>query len=100
MSKSQKRNETTPRKSKSNRGRKPGNVKTTWHTKLKEIPERNLKENPQNIYEEFINSYNGKYQKDLPMIDETNEPDDTKIKQALQRFKRNIESKVRKNVLR
>ena len=33
------------------------------------------------------------------MIDETNDPDDTKIKQTLQRFKRNIESKVRKDVL-
>ena len=66
---------------------------------LRGILERNLKEKPLNIYEEFISSYNGKYPKDLPMIDETNEPDDTKIKQALQRFKRNIESKIRKDVL-
>jgi len=67
LSESQKRIVATPGKPKSNRGRKPGNVKTTWHVKLREILERNLKERPRNIYEEFINSYNGKYPKDLPM---------------------------------
>ena len=66
---------------------------------MREFLKRNLKEKPQNIYEEYINSYNGKYPTNLPMIDETNEPDDTKIKQAHQRFKRNIETKVRKEVL-
>ena len=99
MSESQKRSAANPGKPKSNRGRKPGNVKTTWHVRLRDILERNLKEKPRNIYEEFITSYGGRYPKDLPMKDKTNEPDDTKIKQALQRFKRNIESKVRKEVL-
>ena len=99
MSESQKRSAANPGKLKSNRGRKPGNVKTTWHVRLRDILERNLKEKPRNIYEEFITSYGGRYPKDLPMKDKTNEPDDTKIKQALQRFKRNIESKVRKEVL-
>ena len=99
MSESQKQSAANPGKPKSNRGRKPGNVRTTWHVRLKAILERNLKEKPRNIYEEFIMSYGGLYPKDLPMKQNTNEPDDTKIKHALQRFKRNIVSKVRKEVL-
>ena len=64
MSESQKRSAANPGKPKSNRGRKPGNVRTTWHVRLKAILERNLKEKPRNIYEEFIMSYGGLYPKD------------------------------------
>ncbi len=85
-------------KLKSTRGRKPGNTKVTWHTKLKQILERKIKENPRNIYDELIQSYDGKFPSDLPMK-KNGDPHDTKIKQALQRFKKNIELKVKKNVL-
>ena len=85
-------------KQKSKRGTKAGSVKVTWHAKLKDILEQNLKEKTRVIYNEFINSYNGKFPHDLP-TKENGDPDDTKIKQALQRFKRSIESKVQKNVL-
>ena len=95
----QKRITTNKDKVKSNRGRKPGSVKSTWHKKLKEILEKDLKEKPRTIYEEFIKSYNGNYPSDLPMMKGTNEPDGAKIKSALQRFKRSIESKVRKELL-
>ena len=85
-------------KQKSKRGRKAGSVKVTWHAKLKDILEQNLKEKPRVIYNKFINSYDGKFLHDLP-TKENGDHDDTKIKQALQRFKRNIELKVQKNVL-
>ena len=85
-------------KVKSNRGRKPGNVKSTWHEKLKEVLGKNLKEKPRNIYDEFFKSYNGNYPSDLPMMKGTNEPDGAKIKSSLQRLKRSIESKVRKEL--
>ena len=48
--------------------------------------------------QQIINSYDGEFPHDLP-TKENGGPDDTKIKQALQRFKRNIESKVQRNVL-
>lgn len=99
MSEQQKRIATNKDKVKSNRGRKPGSAKSTWHEKLKEILEKNLKEKPRTIYDEFIKSYNGNYPSDLPMMKGTNEPDGAKIKSALQRFKRSIESKVRKELL-
>ena len=85
-------------KQKFKRGRKAGSVKVTWHAKQKDILEQNLKEKPRLIYNEFINSYDGNFPHDLP-TKENGDPDDTKIKQALQRFKRSIESKVQKNVL-
>ena len=99
MSKSQKQSAANPGKPKSNTGRKPGDVRTTQHVRLKGILERNLKVKPRNIYEEFIMSYGGLYPKDQPIKQNINEPDDTKIKQALQRSKGNIESKGRKEAL-
>ena len=45
MSEQQKRKVANKDKVKSNRGRKPGDVKSTWHEKLKEILGKNLKEN-------------------------------------------------------
>ena len=99
MSEAQKRIQTVdPGKPKSSRGRKPGNTKFTWHKKLRDILEQDLKDKPRHIYEKFINSYDGKYPSDLP-LNKDGDPDDTKIKQALQRFKRNIEAKVQKEVL-
>ena len=99
LSEQMKRNQSVdPRKPKSTRGRKPGNTKVTWHAKLKNILEQNYKEKPRVIYNIFINSYDGKFPHDLP-TKENGDPDDTKIKQALQRIRRNIESKVQKNVL-
>ena len=85
-------------KQKSKRGRKTGSVKVTWHAKLKDILKQNLKAKPRVIYNKFINSYDRKFPHDLPTKENGN-PDETKIKQALQRFKRSIESKVQKNVL-
>ena len=70
----------------------------SWYAKLNDILEQNLKEKSRVIYNEFINSYDGKFPHDLP-TKENGDPVDTKIKQALQRFKRSIESKVQKNVL-
>ena len=99
MSKAQKRIQSLdPGKQKSSRGRKPGNTKFTWHKKLRDILEQDLKDKPRHIYETFINIYDGKYPSDLP-LNKHGDPDDTKIKQALQRFKRNIEAKVQKEVL-
>ncbi len=78
MSETQKRIQTVdPEKPKSSRGRKPGNTKFTHK------------------YEKFIDSYDGKYPSDFP-LNKHGDPDDTKIKQALQRFKRNIKQKYRK----
>ena len=67
MSKSQKQSAINPGKPKSNRGRKPGNMSTTWYVRLKGILECNLKGKPRKIYEEFNMSYGGLYPKDLPM---------------------------------
>ena len=68
-----------------------GNVKSTWHEKLKKILGKNLKEKPRTIYDEFYKSYNGHYPSDLPMMKGTNEPHGAKIKSAFQRFKRSID---------
>ena len=81
---------------KSNRGRKPGNTEVIWHTKLKEILEQSLKKKPRYIDEEFIKSYCGKFPSDLP-TKKNRDPRDSKIKQVVQRFKRNIELKVQKD---
>ena len=99
MSEKMKRNKSVDAgKPKSTRGRKPGNTKVTWHAKIQHILEQNLKEKPRVIYNEFINSYDGKFPHDLP-TKENGDSNDTKIKQAFQRIKRNIKSKVQKNVL-
>ena len=98
MSEKQKRSQSVESGKKSTRGRKPGNIKVTWHANLKQILQKNLKEKPRIIYDEFIQSYNGKFPSDLPMKSDGN-PHDTKIKQAIQRFKKNIELRVQKNVL-
>ena len=50
MSEQQKRIATNKDNVKSNRGRKPGSVKSTWHKKLKEILGKNLKEKPRTIF--------------------------------------------------
>ena len=56
-----------PRKPRFNRGRQPGNTKITWHTKLKETLGQNLKENPRQMYDEFIQSHDVKFPSELPM---------------------------------
>ena len=43
--------------------------------------------------QQIINSYDGEFPHDL-LTKENGDPDDTQIKQAFQRFKRNTESKV------
>ena len=70
-----------PNKPTSNRGRKAGNTKVTWHSKLKEILEWNWTEKPRHIYDEFIDSYDEKFPHDLH-TKKDGDPDDTKIKQA------------------
>ena len=68
MSETQKRIATKKDKAKSNSGRKPGNAKSTWHNKLKEILDKDLKENPWTIYGDFIKSNDSSYPSDLPMM--------------------------------
>ena len=98
MSEKLKRTQSALLGNKSTRGRKLGNTKVTWHTKLKQKLEQNSKEKPRIIYDEFIQNYNGKFPSDLPMKSDGN-PHDTQIKQALQRIKQSIELKVQKDVL-
>ena len=65
----------------------------------KKILEKNLRENPQTIYEEFTKSYNDNYPSDVRMMKGTDESDETNNKSALQRCKSDKESNVQKEVL-
>ena len=87
-----------PTRQKSTRGRKPGNTKFTWHQNLQDVLKQDFKEKSRHIYDKFISSYNGNYATDFP-LNKNGDPDETKIKQAIQKFKKSIEVRVQKVVI-